>query len=132
MKRLIPYSLFVGLLLVLGLPLLGQDTGVTAEALGQANLRATTDIQAELVGQITSGTRYPVIGRSEFYPWLLLADPATRAPLGWVFAELVTTQGDLNSVPFSDMIVSETSNLISPTPAETAEPAQTTPDSLSG
>ena len=127
MKRLIPYSLFVSLLLVLGMPLLGQDTGVTAEALGQANLRATTDIQAELVGQITSGTRYPVIGRSEFYPWLLLADPATRAPLGWVFAELVTTQGDLNSVPFSDMIVSETSNLISPTPAETAAPAQTTP-----
>jgi beta-lactamase class A/uncharacterized protein YraI len=84
-----------------------QTTGVSAEAIGQANLRATTDVNSALVGQIEVGTRYPVVGRSQFYPWLLLGDLSSAAPIGWVFAELVTTQGDLNSVPFSSLVVGE-------------------------
>lgn len=80
----------------------GQDTGVQAEAIGQANLRAATDVNAPLLGQIQAGTRYPVIGRSQFYPWLLLAEPTSLQPLGWVFDDLLTVYGDLNNVPFTE------------------------------
>jgi uncharacterized protein YraI len=105
MQRLIPLVLIAGLIVsVLTLPVLAQSS-VTAEALGQANLRATTDVSSNLVGQITSGTRYPVMGRSEFFPWILIADPATNQPMGWVFAELVNIQGNLNAVPFSSLII---------------------------
>ncbi|MBN8639385.1 MAG: hypothetical protein J0M07_28970, partial [Anaerolineae bacterium] len=44
------------------------QTGATAEAIQQANLRAATDVNADLLGQITAGTRYPIVGRSQFYP----------------------------------------------------------------
>ena len=104
MKKQLLAALFG--VLIIALPVLAQPpTGVTAEALGQANLRATTDIASNLVGDIASGTRYPVLGRSEFFPWLLLGDPATSQPLGWVFAELVAVQGNVNAVPFSSLVV---------------------------
>lgn len=102
---------FSFMLLVLALSLLParaflqQPSAVTAEAIGQANLRATTDVGAALVGQIQSGTRYPVIGRSEFFPWLLLGDPATNQPIGWVFDQLVSVSGDLASVPITTLEV---------------------------
>jgi len=106
MKRLTIYLIILSIVLIAAaLPLAAQSTGVTAEAIGQANLRATPDVSAQLVGEIQSGTRYPVIGRSEFYPWLLLGDPASLAPLGWVFAELVTPQGNVNTVPYSSLVV---------------------------
>jgi hypothetical protein len=35
-----------------------QFSGVTAEAFNQANLRATTDVNSTLLGQIVVGTRY--------------------------------------------------------------------------
>lgn len=82
-----------------------QSAPVTAEAINQANLRAAPGTDAELVGQIVSGTRYNVIGRSEFYPWMLLADPTTQQALGWVYNDLVTLQGDINSVPLSQQII---------------------------
>ncbi len=107
MKRLYFYYsgwLFVALLALLPAPASAQ-TDVSAEAVGQANLRATTDVNSALLGQISVGTRYPVIGRSEFYPWLLLGDPASGQPLGWVFAELMTVFGNTGSVPFSSLIV---------------------------
>jgi len=108
------------LLVAFALPALAlQPTGVTAEALNQANLRATYDVEANLVGQIQVGTRYPVVGRSEFYPWLLLGDPQTNDPIGWVFAELVDVRGDANSVPISTAVMGESTLLPSPTlPAE--------------
>ncbi|MBZ0291296.1 MAG: serine hydrolase [Anaerolineae bacterium] len=130
MKRFIPALLL--LLIAFSMPVLAfqENTGVTAEALGQANLRSTTDVNSDLVGAIESGTRYPVIGRSEFYPWLLLADPATIQPLGWVFNELVTTQGNLNNVPFSTQIVSDnppTSTLSSTAVAQAGASITATP-----
>lgn len=79
----------------------GQSTGVTAEAIGTANLRSIPSINGELVGSIANGTAYPVIGRSELYPWLLLGQPETEQPLGWVFRDLVTVNGNLANVPFS-------------------------------
>lgn len=109
---------------------LQAQTGVTAEALGQANLRATTDVSADKVGEISAGTRYPVIGRSEFFPWVLVADPASLRPLGWVFQDLVTLQGNLSSVPISSAII-DPNALPSPT-TTLAIPAPATLDSLAG
>lgn len=110
---------FIVYLLILSsaLPLAAQSTGVTAEAIGQANLRAMPDVNANLVGAIQSGTRYPVIGRSEFYPWLLLGDPTSSTPVGWVFAELVTAQGNINTVPFSILVVDGTASPTATQPA---------------
>jgi uncharacterized protein YraI len=82
------------------------QSGVTAEAVGQANLRASFSTESDLLGQIVSGTRYPVIGRSEFFPWYLLGDPATNQPIGWVFADLMTVQGDVSTVPLSTLDLS--------------------------
>src|SRR5690606_5586648 len=102
MKRLLPLILFAMLSLAV-LPALAalQSTGVTAEAIGQANLRARPDVESELVGQITAGTRYSVLGRSEFFPWYLLGELNDTRPIGWVFADLVTVQGNPNLVPIS-------------------------------
>lgn len=103
----------------------GQDAGVSAEAQVRANLRATTDVSSTLLGEIVSGTRYPVIGRSEFYPWLLLGNPSNKRPIGWVFQDLVTIYGNVNTVPISSFIVSNT--LPTPTfaPALTLAPSET-------
>ncbi|MBI5669471.1 MAG: serine hydrolase [Chloroflexi bacterium] len=105
MQRLKAYGLLILLAAIL-LPVRAQQpTGVTAEAIGQANLRAVPDVNAALVGQIQAGTRYPVVGRSEFFPWLLLGDPATSQPIGWVFDQLVTVFGNVGAVPFSTLEV---------------------------
>jgi len=111
MKRFVPYFAIAILFALAGfLPALAkQATGVTAEAVGQANLRATPDVNAELVGQILAGTRYPVLGRSEFYPWYLLGDAATNQPMGWVFADLVTVQGNASTLPFATVKVGASS-----------------------
>lgn len=99
-----------------------QTSSVTAEAVGQANLRAYFDVASDLVGEIQVGTRYPIIGRSQFYPWYLLGDPSTQQPLGWVYGELVTVQGDLNTIPFSEAALNEpppTMTLAAPPPDAT-------------
>jgi uncharacterized protein YraI len=83
----------------------GQSTGVTAEAIGSANLRSVPGLDGELLGEILAGTQYPVIGRSEFYPWVLLGDVINAAPIGWVFQDLVTIHGNLASVPVSSQEV---------------------------
>jgi uncharacterized protein YraI/beta-lactamase class A len=96
---------FALLLLSIAALVHAQGTPVTAEAINQANLRAQPGTEFDKVGEILSGTRYPVIGRSEFYPWILLADPNTRQPLGWVFNDLMQVQGDVFSVPLSQQVV---------------------------
>ncbi|MEQ8676267.1 MAG: serine hydrolase [Aggregatilineales bacterium] len=110
MRKVMPFALLISLILVLSiLPTLvsGQATGVTAEAIGQANMRARPDVNAELVGEIFSGTRYPVIGKSEQFPWLLLGDVASLRPIGWIFQDLLNVYGDTNAVPFSSVDVSQ-------------------------
>ncbi len=83
------------------------QTGVTAEALGTANLRTLPGTEGtEIIGMINAGTQYPVIGRSEFFPWLLLASPSSGDPLGWVFADLVSVSGRLSDVPISMLDIS--------------------------
>lgn len=85
---------------------LAQNTGVVAEAINSANLRAGTSTDTEIVGTIQLGTRYPVVGRSALYPWVLLGDIVTFQPIGWVFADLVTVTGDLGVVPVTEINVS--------------------------
>lgn len=123
---MIRWVCWAALVVMIALALPAQAQGVTAEAIGQANLRATTDVNSALLGQIQSGTRYPVIGRSEFYPWLLLGDPATNQPIGWVFQDLVTVSGELTSVPFSTL---EVGMALTPSPAV---PAASTSTSAAG
>jgi len=79
--------------------------GIYAQAIGQANLRADDNIEARLVGEIRSGTNYPVLGRSQLYPWLLLGEHNSDRPKGWVFETLVVVSGDINRVPFTDLII---------------------------
>ena len=107
-----------------------QASGVTAEAIVQANLRAIPDVSGALVGEITAGTRYNVIGRSEFYPWYLLANPADGQPMGWVFAELVTIRGAADAVPVSTAEVGAEGFTPAPTVSpDAASPALDDPDS---
>jgi uncharacterized protein YraI/beta-lactamase class A len=117
---LVPLLLSIALVLVFAFPVLAQTPAVTAEAVGSANLRATPGTDTPLVGQIVAGTRYPVLGRSEFFPWLLLGDPTSGRPIGWVFQDLVSVQGDVFSVPVSTLVVD-------PAAAPTQPPAPLVP-----
>jgi uncharacterized protein YraI/beta-lactamase class A len=111
------------------MPALAQNTSVTAEAIGQANLRAYTDTSAPLLGEIRVGTRYPVIGRSALYPWVLLGDVTTRQPIGWAFRELLTLQGDINTVPVTEVDLGDTvSPVIAPTPTLAQPSVSATPN----
>jgi uncharacterized protein YraI/beta-lactamase class A len=107
-----------------------QTTAVTAEAVGQANLRASPDVNADLLGQIVSGTSYPVIGRSELYPWVLLEDPTSQQPMGWVYNDLVKFQGDIASVPITNQAIGGAAILptatLAPVSVDATFPAATT------
>ncbi len=100
------------------------STGVTASALGSANLRAAAAINSPIVGEIQSGASYPVIGRSEFYPWLLLGDRDTAQPKGWVYETLVAVNGNVFRVPLSVLEVAQAPPTVAATPGITpAAPA---------
>ncbi len=106
------------------------ETGARAEALGSANLRAAATIESAIVGEIGAGSRYPVIGRSEFYPWLLLGEPESLLPMGWVYESLVTVNGNLQRVPLSLVVVNEAPPTASPVavaaqPSASASPTPT-------
>lgn len=97
------------------------QTAVTAEAIGFANLRSATSIDSTVLGNITPGTRYPVVGRSALYPWLLLSDPASGQQIGWVYRDIVTVQGDINTVPFTEIVLGDTPTIL-PTATLAAAP----------
>lgn len=107
MMRRTTFSRALGLFLV-GFAVLwvglvaAQDTGVRAEAKDFANLRAGIGVDYDVVGQIQRGMRYPVLARSQFYPWLLIGQPDTFEPWGWVFQDLVDVYGDVNILIFSE------------------------------
>lgn len=88
---------------------LAQSTGVTATVINQVNLRANTFVESDKVGELAPGVTYPVIGRNEFYPWLLIGDPDTGDAIGWAFNELLTVNGSVNNLPFTDIIVDPSS-----------------------
>ena len=92
----------------------------TAQAVGQANLRAAASIDSAIVGEIRTGTRYPVLGRSQLYPWILLGASDGDTPIGWVFETLVTVRGNINLAPFSQLTIAAQISTASPTSAESA------------
>ncbi len=106
LKSYIILGCIIGILWALPAIAQTQGSGVSAEAIQQANLRSATDVNSDLLGQIVSGNRYPVIGRSQYYPWILLGDPSGFQPIGWVYTDLVTIYGDIDAVPFTENSVS--------------------------
>lgn len=123
-----PFIVILALCLIVtaaGVTMLRAQGAVTAEAIIEANLRADMSVEAELVGQIRAGTRYPVLGRGEFFPWFLLGDPVSGQPIGWVFSDLVNVQGSVNSVPFSTQVVSAASPPPAPSPDAQIVPTPT-------
>lgn len=89
-----------------------QDApAVLAEAIKQANVRAGPGTNYPQLGTITSGTKYPMIGRSARFPWYLIRLPETE---GWVFVDLVTVTGDPNTVPITEKIIAPTPGPASP------------------
>jgi beta-lactamase class A/uncharacterized protein YgiM (DUF1202 family) len=144
MRRLmlsLSLAILIPLMILVSAAALAQsaDTGVYAEALGTANLRAGIGLEAEIITQIQAGTRYPVLARSQFYPWLLLGTPNSLTPLGWVFQDLVTVTGNINALPFSEAdlqaqlaptsTLPPTAELITRAPVNSLG-AQTTPTAL--
>jgi uncharacterized protein YraI/beta-lactamase class A len=73
-----------------------QGTAVFAEAYVRANLRAAPFLEAVKVGEITGGTQYPVLGRSDNSAWFLLQLPDR---LGWGFRDVLKITGDINTLP---------------------------------
>ncbi|MCA9883363.1 MAG: serine hydrolase [Anaerolineae bacterium] len=109
MQRL-RHTFLIVLMLVPGLLLLFQTaqaqlSNVNATASNEVNIRAGTGVDFDQVGQMIQGTSYPVIARSEFYPWLLIADPVSLEPIGWVYEEIVTVTGDKLTLPISEDII---------------------------
>jgi len=96
--------LFLLLLLPAQDALAQTPAGITAEAQGQANLRAAALLDSALLGEIRQGERWPVLARSEFTPWLLLGD-AQGAPLGWVYADLVRLSATPDALPVSSLVL---------------------------
>ncbi|HEX2620929.1 MAG TPA: hypothetical protein VHL11_12300, partial [Phototrophicaceae bacterium] len=114
--------LFISLLTTLSMAQQFSFTGVYAEAIQSANLRAAIGTEADVMGEIQTGTRYPVIGQSELYPWLLLGNVDTAQPIGWVFKDLVNiynVSANLEAVPFTDVNVK---NLVAPSASPTLTP----------
>ncbi len=112
MKRLL-LAMFLTSIVGLIFTMTGQIDGqtengdrVTVEAVISANLRSVPGVDnSQIIGEIFNGTIYPVLGRSEFYPWLLLGDPITRNPIGWVFQDIVTVTGNIFNVGVSTLEV---------------------------
>ncbi|MEP7286795.1 MAG: serine hydrolase [Chloroflexota bacterium] len=96
--------LAVGIILLLfgALPtVFGQnESKAFAEAIGQANLRSGPAVSYSQIGQISVGTKYPIVARSAKFPWYLIALPTGQQ--GWVYKDLVKLTGDLGAVPISE------------------------------
>jgi uncharacterized protein YraI len=108
-------------------------TPVLAEAIGDINLRSGPGLDFDIVGELTAGTRVPVVGRSINYPWLLVAWEQAPGGQAWVFEQLVIIHGDLTTVPIvqepelptvdpTQQAIQETATVLQQTPgaAETA------------
>lgn len=72
--------------------------GIQLEARDRANVRSAPDVASELLGEISSGERYPVLGR--FFRWLQFE---YRFGPAWVFEELVIIHGDSSQLPEIDL-----------------------------
>lgn len=83
-----------------------EDTGVRVEAQNTVNVRAYPGTDTDLLGQMTVGVSYALIGQHELFPWYLVADSVNLQPIGWVFRDIVVVTGNINNVPYLDIVVS--------------------------
>lgn len=86
---------------------------VIAQALGHVNLRSGPGTNTDPVGSLEAGDTVPVIGRSNQYPWYMVAWKDGPNGQAWVYKDLVTIVGDITTVP-----------IIEPPPPPTIEPTQ--------
>src|SRR5450432_3853023 len=77
-------------------------SSVVVEAIQLAKVRSGPGVDYDELGQIVSGATYPLIGRNSHFPWYLIQLPTTQ---GWVYADLVKVTGNLNSIPYTDAII---------------------------
>lgn len=78
----------------------------------------STDENILIYGDLQPNERRPIISRLASNEWLLVEFPASPSGEGWVFAQSVATEGDLESVPVVEAPVA-------PTPTPTATPTET-------
>ncbi len=66
------------------------------------NVRAQPSTSAQLLGQINRGQSVTVIGKSGDGQWVQVSFAASPNGSGWVFTQVASISGDLNSVPVTD------------------------------
>ena len=98
--------------------------GISAQAVGQANLRAEPGVDFAIVGSISAGPAYAILGRSQFFPWILIGSQETGLPLGWVYETLVTVSGDINLAPISAIRVDAGAPFVTPTALPLLSPTE--------
>jgi hypothetical protein len=70
------------------------DSGIQIQADGSINVRSGPSTNASVVGSMTPGVPVIAFGRNGDGTWLQIAQ-------GWVFAELITTEGDIQALPIT-------------------------------
>ncbi len=85
------------------------------------NVRADADAASRIISKIYPSEIFTVRGRNAAGDWLLLNLPEIEGEIGWVAAEYMVLQAELDTVP----IVAEVSN--APAHVEPSTEAQTTP-----
>jgi len=118
----------IALLVALLLQQVWAQSPVTAEATTEVNIRSDPTVDGAALSKMVVGTQYPVVGRSELFPWVLLGDPTTGQPIGWAFLDIITIRGTVESLPLSTITV--TANAVPPPPTLNAIPAATTTGGL--
>jgi uncharacterized protein YraI len=107
------------------LPAQGQSSAF-AEAIQFAKVRTGPAISFAEVGTIYSGTKYPIVGQSAQYPWVLIQLPDTQ---GWVFKDIIKITGSLQGVPYTTLIITPGPTNTPTLQATTAQPVTVAPTS---
>jgi len=86
-----------------------SSEGATLEATsnGGANIRTSPSTNGSIAGSLSSGEKVIVNGISEDGLWLRIQIPDSDS-MGWVFAQLFTVSGDVDSLTVIDTLASET------------------------
>lgn len=72
---------------------------VYLETDAEVNIRFGPGIDYPRIGQIVPNQQYAVLSRHALYPWVLIELPGTSQGSGWVYTDVVTITGNLNSIP---------------------------------
>jgi uncharacterized protein YraI/beta-lactamase class A len=72
------------------------------EAMQLAKVRAGPAVTYSQIGTIVTGQTYKIMGRSSHFPWYLISLPNT---MGWVYKDIVKVTGNLDGVPWTEMII---------------------------